>query len=89
MSFWGELIIPHNLQDAYQYKWRVFDPEQKSKAIQILHDRIEAREDPRFVTLLPKYLDNGAWMRPPRKESVRETAKEKRDREWIKRMEEK
>jgi hypothetical protein len=65
--FWGSDLIEEDLSQAWMFSWKKFDFEQKLDATKRLQARIEAGEDCRFVTRLPKYLENGAWKRPPRK----------------------
>lgn len=65
-QFWGSELIEEDLSSAWMFSWKRFDFEQKLDATKKLQSRIEHGEDPQFVTRLPKYLENGAWKRPPR-----------------------
>ena len=69
-QFWGGDLIEEDLSQAWMFSWKKFDFEQKLDATRRLQARIEVGEDCRFVTRLPKYLENGAWKRPPRTPSA-------------------
>lgn len=64
-TLWPD-IIPEDLQLSWQFTWRKWDFHKKRLCVANTNAQIEAGVAGKFVTRPPKYLESGAWKRPPR-----------------------
>ncbi len=76
LEFWTDLV-PEDLERTWMF-WKTFSTADRLEVVKILRARIAAGEQSHYVTRPPKYLENGAWKRPPRKPPVEVDKNQKR-----------
>jgi uncharacterized protein YdaU (DUF1376 family) len=64
-EFWPDLI-DEDIEQSWRFGWQKLDFEQKTTAIEIMRQRIEFKQDSRYVKRPPKYFETGEWKRRPR-----------------------